>query len=558
MSQIPPEIWAQILAFLPQWHLRRAKRVNRVFYHACRILLLSDLDIVPMFTKQSLDEQLQVLRKRLTLAKSHPGLIKSIRIMPSGVMGDYLSWVTTGKNPVQFFRRLFRRMGGPELHPASSNASDLDEGLAALAPSLVSLKELYIVTNTEWYGRSSPADLVLKVNAPQLTVLSLHIWPNPKSPRVFSSNMKAGMFVLPRLRAFRLSCFHSPIDGFELLVQKFTSGSSLLEEVEYNIRSDVIQGTSSSYSMNTPMHPHLKVFKWTSITFRGQSASLPPSYAAHAFQFDVVHLDPLPSLDACSSLNIARLVELRVHLLGCSNVAEFCAILIGAEQLVILEVLGFRPYDANTDPADLLPGTGLGQLKQLHLEIILPLFTVQSLGSLASKTPHLRKLALIVKPHARRWSKTELRANLGVVFRHWKDRSTIRLGEFEGVLTAISQKVPSITSFYGTGGLRLSKEIENDIDQKWGVEWWSCVPFIHSSVSAYPRPALFGGTRDSVPLSNYSPNSPFVRYLRSLRAKTLNLINPPLLSRPLLDKNIAPNAKLDCTNSISRRGHTVH
>ncbi|KAH8797604.1 hypothetical protein DL96DRAFT_993503 [Flagelloscypha sp. PMI_526] len=319
MLQLPPEIWARILAFLLPWSLRRAQLVNHMFYHACRNCLLRDLDLVPMFSEHSANKQLQILRKRLNLAKSHPSLIKSIRIMPSGVMCDYLSWTTGQKSPFKFLRRLFRKMRVPELHAPFNNVRELDEGLVALAPSLVSLKELHINTSTEWYGGSSPTDLILKVAAPQLTVLSLRIWPHIRSSRVFSSNSEAGMIDLPCLRTFHLSCSSNSSDSFELVVQQFTSGSPLLEEVEYYIRHEPIQGTSSSHNTKTPMHPRLKVFKWTSITFRGQSVSLPPSFAAHAFQFDVVHLDPLPSLDTFSSLNISRLIELRVHLLGCSN-----------------------------------------------------------------------------------------------------------------------------------------------------------------------------------------------------------------------------------------------
>ncbi|KAH8797605.1 hypothetical protein DL96DRAFT_1641404 [Flagelloscypha sp. PMI_526] len=195
---------------------------------------------------------------------------------------------------------------------------------------------------------------------------------------------------------------------------------------------------------------------------------------------------------------MAQLVELRVNLQGYINAAEFFAIMTNAEQLLVLEVIGFFPYDSTSDPTNMLPPAGFARLRELYLGIMLPLFGVRSLRSLASKTPHLHKLALIVEsPNGVRWANKELQdlcetilyqfhlstvnktfsewrlVDLGILYREWNPPSVVRVRAFEGVLKAISRKVPSVKSFYGTGNVCLKEGIENDIDKKWGGELWN-------------------------------------------------------------------------------------
>ena len=59
--------------------------------------------------------------------------------------------------------------------------------------------------------------------------------------------------------------------------------------------------------------------------------------------------------------------------------------------------------------------------------------------------------------------------DFGIVFPEWKG---VRILDFEGVLNAISQRVPSIGSFYGTGSLRLWDGMEKNIEETWGGELW--------------------------------------------------------------------------------------
>ncbi|KAH8801306.1 hypothetical protein DL96DRAFT_1635847 [Flagelloscypha sp. PMI_526] len=480
--------------------MHQAKLVNRVFYHTCRERVFRDLILVAGFTKENVEEQLQVLRKRLNRAKLHPTLIKSIRFMPNLVISDFYTWTPAQNKPFGFLRQFFRRAEEnpapwPARYPAPKDAPDIDEGLVLLLPTLTSLEELYM--EDSWCGGWGPtADFALKLTASRLTILTLKFGSTTGLSNLFPSNQELVTIALPVLHTFRLCLLAGPTGDFKTQVQKLLFSSPLLQEVHYHFWKNCVQSNEPSYSMNTLTHPHLKAFKWSAALLSDASISLPPPFSSHSFQFDVVLLDPPPSLEIFSSLNMAKLVELRVDLHGCSSVADFFAAILGAEQLVVLEVLGFLPYDAASDPSNLLPGTGLGQMRELHLEIILPIFSVQSLRVLASKTTNNRKLVLLVEPPGR-WTRTELREiceallyefhfstanksfsewnlfDFGILFRHWTDQSVVRIKDLEGVLTAISRKVPSITSFYGTGSLNVWDEIENDMDMKWGGELWN-------------------------------------------------------------------------------------
>ncbi|KAH8801300.1 hypothetical protein DL96DRAFT_1823768 [Flagelloscypha sp. PMI_526] len=493
---LPLEIWAKILAFLPSKSLHQAKQVNHAFHQVCRNHLSRDLILVAVFTEQNVEQELQVLRNRLNVAKLHPSLIKSIRFMPSLVIPDFYTLTPPiQKKPFRLLRRLFRKPEDPIRWPIPRNASDIDEGLASLIPSLTSLEELHMEDSwdSECY---STADLALKITASRLTVLTLQFVSTTGLYNLFPSKFT---IALPVLRTFRLSLIAGLDGDFEGRIQEILSASPLLQEIQYILWSGGVQTNSTSYGMDIVTHPHLKVFKWATVYTWNTPPFLPPPFASHAFHFDVIHLDPPPSLYVFSSLNMAQLVELRVDLHARTNVADFFVAIMGAEQLVILEVIGFYPYDPTNDPASLLPGTGFGQLRQLHLGILLPIFSVRSLRSLASKTVHLHKLALIVEtPSGPIWTKSSLRdicepllyqfhlstvnklfsewslADFGILFRNWTEQFAVRITDFEGVLAAISRQVPSITSFYGTRSLRLWEGIEGEIDRKWGGELWNC------------------------------------------------------------------------------------
>ncbi|KAH8801301.1 hypothetical protein DL96DRAFT_1687404, partial [Flagelloscypha sp. PMI_526] len=284
---LPPEIWVQILAFLPLASLHVAKHANHEFYRICGDWIFRELNLVTAFTEQNVEEQLQVLKSRLNLARSHPTLIKCLRFMPSLVMPNYPSWKPAQKKPLISLRRLFRKaeeepIRWPELHPAFDEASDVYDGLNSLIPSLTSLEELYIRDNSKWYGGwNSTADLAFKVTASRLTVLSLQYGYTTGPSSALASTEDADKIALPLLRTFRLCLTHSHNDCYESHVKKFTSASPLLQELQYLITCHSIQDGGSSHVIKTPAHPHLRVFKWASIVPWGPPSPLPPSFGAN-------------------------------------------------------------------------------------------------------------------------------------------------------------------------------------------------------------------------------------------------------------------------------------
>ncbi|KAH8801304.1 hypothetical protein DL96DRAFT_1687406 [Flagelloscypha sp. PMI_526] len=497
---LPPEIWVQILAFLPLASLHQIKHVNRVLYQSCKDRLFREIHLIPMFTPHNIKGQLRVLRKRLNLAEMHSTLIKSIRFMPSIklVVPDYFPRAPAQKKPSHFLKQFFRKSAGDpmtplEIHSASEEASDLDEGLFSLIPSLTSLDELDMEEPGALAGGwSSTAELALKTAAFRLKVLTLRFGSAAGLPNVFCSNENPVTIALPALQTFRLSLGPGSSDHFESHAQKIFSASPLLREIQYHIWGNDVRRNNGVHMMDSPTLPHLKAFKWAVSYPSIASMRLPPSFVSHSFQFHVVHLDPPPSYNVFSSLNMAQLVELRVDFHGSINVANFFAAIVGAEQLAVLEVIGFPPYDAISDPATLFPRTGLGRLRELYLGIILPVFTVESLQSLASSIPHLSKLALIVEPLLR-WTRADLcdicktlldqfhLSTINTSFSEWKlwdfgilvQQSSLSINDIEGLSMAISREVPSIRSFYGTGSLHLWDGMENRIEESWGGELWN-------------------------------------------------------------------------------------
>ncbi|KAH8797601.1 hypothetical protein DL96DRAFT_1641398 [Flagelloscypha sp. PMI_526] len=128
------------------------------------------------------------------------------------------------------------------------------------------------------------------------------------------------------------------------------------------------------------------------------SITLPPLFKAHASQFDVVCINPVPSADVFEALNIDQLVELRVDLNCRDDGPNFFTLIAHAKQLETLEVTGFQCSTLANDPAELFPAAGLNRLKDLYLGIEFEFFNAQSLIALASKTPHIHKLVLLLEP----------------------------------------------------------------------------------------------------------------------------------------------------------------
>ncbi|KAH8801287.1 hypothetical protein DL96DRAFT_1635787 [Flagelloscypha sp. PMI_526] len=172
--------------------------------------------------------------------------------------------------------------------------------------------------------------------------------------------------------------------------------------------------------------------------------------------------------------------------------SEFFTYVSHAVQLITLEITGYVYTTIESDPASLFPATGLSRLRRLYLGISLGLFSPQTMGMLASKMPNLHTLALLSEPWSGEWTYASLRyrfdslvfdfrrselptwtlSDFGILLRvaDKPDRSDI--SHFEQILKVIARRVPSITSFYGTGSLHVWDGMKTEIEENWGGELW--------------------------------------------------------------------------------------
>ncbi|KAH8801299.1 hypothetical protein DL96DRAFT_1635829 [Flagelloscypha sp. PMI_526] len=507
---LAPELWAQILAFLSYASLDVVKRVNRVFYRISRVIILEVLDLIPTINGDNRDEQLEILEMRLSLARSHPHLIKKLCFVPMAQFSLFNTLDPLHPKPVPLLKRIFGKakeghtpITRSKIESVYLKVIDIESTLKSLLPSFTSLEELDMSHPSSWNGIWGPnTELALRVSAIRLTVLSLRLSFTLHArnyPEVFN-------LALPALHTLRVMLnIGAELDNHhESRIQKIIYASPLLRDIHWHILSYGVRDIVYATRVRTPTYLRLKVFKWTTIRpsiisdyvspSNALPISLPTLFISHAFQFEVVHLNPAPSFDALLALNIGQLVELRVDLNGRDDGELFFNLIARAGRLVTLEVTGIRYWNVANDPCTLFPGVGLGSLRRLHLGIALEFFNARSLKNLALKLPRLHKLVLLIEPWNNRiWTRISVQAkceallyefhgstvnqglsewellDLGVIFRDW----TGKIIDFEGLLRAISRKVSSIRSFYGTGSLDLWDGMEDEIEENWGGELWN-------------------------------------------------------------------------------------
>ncbi|KAH8801296.1 hypothetical protein DL96DRAFT_1635820 [Flagelloscypha sp. PMI_526] len=496
------ELWTKILAFLPYTSLNAAKHVNRVFYQICRALIFRVLDLIPVFTDDNMDEQLGVFKKRLSLAKRYPRLIKTVRFMSVDQLPLYYAPKQSQAKPIPFLKRVFAKAERTlfpvirsSTHPEYPIVWEVESTLLSLLPSFTLLEELDMGHPSMWLNPwTTSTSHAVSLVASRITVLAIQL-PFSGMPYI----------ALPALHTLRLMSHIAPSNDHDSIFGSLISSSPLLREIQYHFlsyNSDVIFFTPSVEAPKT--YSHLKVFKWTGIKqspglhltnqSNALSISLPSYFMSHSSQFEVVHLNPAPSFDSLRALEIGQLVELRVDLNCRDDGANLFTLLEYGGQLEVLEITGMNYRAAADDPANLFPESGLGQLKRLFLGDSLKLFGPQSLIALAPKIPRLQRLAILVEPLDNDiWTRKSVQAkcemlvddfrftpsnvflsewkvlDFGIIVRDWPGK----IVDLKELLIAICRKVPSIQSFYGTGSLRLWAGMDDEIDKRWGGELWN-------------------------------------------------------------------------------------
>ncbi|KAH8801286.1 hypothetical protein DL96DRAFT_1635786 [Flagelloscypha sp. PMI_526] len=512
-ESLPTEIWIQILTHLPLSSLHLIKHVNRALYSACREIICSVLDMT-MNVKDQDGDELEMLTKRLQDAKTHPQIIKKLCLSPTRVnIREYETPTPvtpplpqTDPEPLPFWKRIIQKRKVPVQLPLESpprlhirlaldKASNLERDIATFIPSLSSLQELDFHQLSGWEGGwYSNLNVAVRVASPHLTVLCLRFsLINELSSTRFGTQSSMFSVALPALHTLRIALNIAPSNDFESGVRKLIASSPHWRALEYCIEPATSSVVSPS-RLTLPMSPHSysRTFKWIAPPF----TPISPFFLTHASQFEVVHLNPVPSLDAARLLNFHHLTELRVDLYYSSNAAaELFLLLAHATQLVALEIKGWAYVPPMHDTATLLRQTNLVQLKTLSLGIPLWLLSPQILAALASTAPNLLTLALVSESPERHSTDRTNRCiqencsslvshfsaskvldwklcDIGIIVRAPGSANRFHILPLIPLLRVILLKIPSITSFYGTRSLDLWEGIQTEMDEDWGGELW--------------------------------------------------------------------------------------
>ncbi|KAH8806547.1 hypothetical protein DL96DRAFT_1630957 [Flagelloscypha sp. PMI_526] len=511
---LPPEIWGTIAFYLPERVLPQFKLVSRMLYNAC-----SDFTVLNLVTsfKQDQREQLDILRERLTFAQSNPSTIKKLRIMPrlrrnlmdnTGQSSKADLLLSRILKPVLSLRRRSQAINTDPISDLGSNNSDnlypflheLSKDFCSLLPHLTQVVELSILDplsgehDEDW---DVAAQLTLSSMFPHLTSLTLNL-------RSFSGVTKLLQgdhhWVLPHLRTFKLSLRHTLGKDIDFGIHRLLHSSPLLEEVEYHLNID--GPIYLSQFPTTSSNPLLREFKLTACFPSGQprpawfiNMPFPPLKRGKARQLRVVHINPLPDIEVVlNNLDITRLVELRVDLTSCDGPRSLFRELVHAVSLEVLEVVGIRYLSKFEDVAHMMPTCGLVSLKKLYMGIELDGLDANSLGVLAGKAPNLRTLVLVIQTRKRLWPENVLQTkhqdlimnlkapevmqsllewkvwDFGMVCRDW---ASTTIADFENILWTLSDAIPSIESFYGTGRLEVWPGMEAEVNDDWAGKLWT-------------------------------------------------------------------------------------
>ncbi|KAH8798691.1 hypothetical protein DL96DRAFT_1638372 [Flagelloscypha sp. PMI_526] len=391
MISFPSEIWMQVAEHLPRSSLEDFGLVNSQFLSISRELVLQVLDLASWSNKTQVDVRLMKIENRLHSAIPLPALVKVLRLPAYREI----------KAPEQLLlKRAFHRANTT----VSSRTNAFHDELATLLPSLVNVRELHVVDQSDqsmsWSGPPCPSiALSWTLFASRLTVLSFQILTDAAITSTLPKNIDSD-FALPQLRVFRLSArLRQAVVGHSRKMQLLLRKSPLLEELEYHLAGpNDPYGMLSAFPHPHNLHPNLRTFKWTSeagisVTdgFRPKIVRLGPFIEHIASQLEVVYLNPAPSAEIFGSLNFSILKELRVDLTFCPGYRDFFSRLSnGAKVLHTLEIAGKNNSQAISWMKK------IESLKSLSLTLNLHSIRPELFSKLAKETPNLKKLAIIL------------------------------------------------------------------------------------------------------------------------------------------------------------------
>ncbi|KAH8823852.1 hypothetical protein DL96DRAFT_1713222 [Flagelloscypha sp. PMI_526] len=467
-NTLPPEIWLQVIDYLPYDSLVSFKNASRTFHQIALEKVAAFLDLAP--DEPVAEKRLDAVKRRTELALDILFAIRSLRLT------SHIDKNMSRTRPANIVARMvgktqvFKQPFSPPL------SQQVEEQIVGLLPSLEGVHRLSIVdSNFSHSAMRHPCpsiSLAWSLYAARLTFLSLELVKENVGKIIIPLHDDLS---LPQLRTFRLSIcsFGAEMDqDLHTRIGGLLRMAPLLQEVDFRFKHEwESNGVRIRFPESSSMHSKLRVFKWTkdhaaNRTIVGSALNFVKTFAS---QLEVIHLSPAPTSGFWRHLDFAHLVELRADLVVCQDPRVLFDALSHAGVIRILEITGMSPSYAGAHLYYIMKK--LPSLREFYCPVHFDTFDVKVLRMFAEKTPNLQKLMLnFHKGYPLQLHSAEKLADFEVSYENppltgWihdfgiavpsvgvpmEDISVLR-----PLLDAIAGMVLSIRSFYGTGNMNI-------------------------------------------------------------------------------------------------------
>ncbi|KAH8831738.1 hypothetical protein DL96DRAFT_845477 [Flagelloscypha sp. PMI_526] len=479
---LPKELWIHVLGGVSQKTLRAFMQVSRACYEAGLVHYLQRklLNLAPRADTSEM--RLDLVRGRLKKTKTNAATLNSVQVLR---LTPHL-YKQPVRESTQLQRARWRAKKGVDVPlPVllASQAEKLTSRISALLPALTGVHCLEVFAEHLWwcFDMSPTLTIAWSEFSHRLTSVSFQVIDDRGLSRYLPQTRP---FTLPALTTFRL---HVSVGDFldnYRTIHSLLQKSQLLEHLEYRLGGLVVK-IKDSMSECSFVHPNLRTFKWTAAEYTRFPITFDPLFQLASLPLEVLYLNPAPNLALCQRIDFTSVVELRIDLRFCENPAPlFAGLAIGCV-IRVLELTGYHSSFLRTQPLFILL-CRMDSLTSLYMPIGIASLDFNALAIIAAKTPQLRKLVLTLITNSslsrqieRVISESKRPANpkhaalvgwklqdLGVFSDH------VHINEFEELLNAIARVVPSVSSFYGSGCLRIPSEIHED----WGGDIGTVIP----------------------------------------------------------------------------------